>query len=367
MGTTYILFLRKVGLTFLEIGLINIAYSLTVMFLNVPTGVIADAIGRKTSFVIGCFLNAIALTSYFFATSFLHCFLVEILAGVGMAFLSGSLVSHLVDKLKENGREKETNKVLSLSGAINTLVSMGAGALGALIGKNDLAIPFLMCGATSFVAGIYAWHCLEEPARNGFSKVNMFRETISGIKKVLNSEKVFLLAMILAGSTFLFQFFIKMWAPYLKESVGSQENFAWIWVVFMAGAFLGNCLSYFVGTRHFLALFVSRIFLALSLPLCILAPGLFSKVMCLSVLEISQGASGPLFNTEISKHIDSARRATVMSAVAMVSSLGSMLGLLSGVFADKFSVGVTWLSAGGLALIFFIYLGTRYLRSQNPR
>ena len=206
---------------------------------------------------------------------------------------------------------------------------------------------------------------LKEVARNGFSKVNMFKETISGIKEVLDSEKVFLLAMIFSGSAFLFQFFVKMWAPYIKPLTHSQEDFSWIWIVLMTGAFLGNCLSYFVKKNHFLVFLLSKIFMALSLPLCVIAPGLLSKVMCLGILEISQGAAGPLFNTEVSKYVESQRRATIMSAVAMVSSVGSMLGLLSGIFADKFSVEITWLWGGGLALVFFLYLGVKYFKSQK--
>ena len=365
IGTTYILFLRGVGLSFFEIGLINIAYNLAHMLFNVPTGVIADAIGRKAPFIIGCVIDALAMTGYFFATSFLHCLLAEIFAGVGMAFLSGSLVSHLVDNLKEGGKEKDTNKILSLGGGINTLVSMAAGTLGALAGRSNLAMPFLMSGVASFVAGIYASFYLIEPARNGLSKVNMFRETISGIKEVLNKERILLLAMILAGSSFLFQFFVKMWAPYIKPLTGSQKDFSWIWIVLMGGAFLGNCMSYVIKKDHFTVLFVSKIFLAISLPLCVISPGLLPKVMCLGMMEIAQGASGPLFNTEISQHIESARRATIMSAIGMVSSMGSMLGLLSGIFADKFGVETTWLWGGGMALVFFLYLGTRYSKSKK--
>ena len=266
---------------------------------------------------------------------------------------------------RQKVKEKDTNKILSLGGGINTLVSMAAGTLGALAGRSNLAMPFLMSGVASFVAGIYASFYLIEPARNGLSKVNMFRETISGIKEVLNKERILLLAMILAGSSFLFQFFVKMWAPYIKPLTGSQKDFSWIWIVLMGGAFLGNCMSYVIKKDHFTVLFVSKIFLAISLPLCVISPGLLPKVMCLGMMEIAQGASGPLFNTEISQHIESARRATIMSAIGMVSSMGSMLGLLSGIFADKFGVETTWLWGGGMALVFFLYLGTRYSKSKK--
>src|SRR5579862_5509454 len=65
LGPTYALFLLSRGLDILQINLVLAVYLTTTCVFEMPTGAFADVIGRKRSFVLSCWLRAVAFGLYF--------------------------------------------------------------------------------------------------------------------------------------------------------------------------------------------------------------------------------------------------------------------------------------------------------------
>ncbi len=63
----YPLFLRSRGLTQLEVNSVLATYFLMTFLTDVPTGAFADALSRRTAFVLGCGLRTCSFAMYFFA------------------------------------------------------------------------------------------------------------------------------------------------------------------------------------------------------------------------------------------------------------------------------------------------------------
>ena len=66
-----ILFLRQKGLTFLEIGTLVSIRELTMMILEVPTGIVADLVGRRTAMIFSFLSYIVSFVFYYVAGSFL--------------------------------------------------------------------------------------------------------------------------------------------------------------------------------------------------------------------------------------------------------------------------------------------------------
>ncbi len=365
MGTTYILFLRQLGLSFFQIGVINIAFIFVSIIFNIPTGIIADKIGRKRAFIIACLLNGAMLLSYFFAKNFLHCLIVESLAGVAYAFYQGSIMAHIVDKLHENGKEEETSQVFSVGNMITCCLRLIGGVCGAYLGRHNLAIPFILGGIASFASGIYGFIALDEPKIQGNGKIKMWQETISGIREIVGRREIFIMVLAFSGAAFLLQVFIKMWSPYVRPLVVSQEALAPVWIVFVLGNILGSIISYKIRSRKFAWFLVFQIIACLSLVTAVFMPGFVLKIACFGILETGFG-TGALYFSELNKNFVKEKRATLLSASGTLVSFGTVAGLLAGVFADHFSIPITFVGAGIITTAFLIFAAAKFLKIKNP-
>ena len=84
------LYFQQRGLNFVEInslwGIMFFAMSLS----EVPTGIIADKIGRKNSLIIALFLQLTGEVVYIFSQTYLLFVLVAVIGGVGFAFFANT-------------------------------------------------------------------------------------------------------------------------------------------------------------------------------------------------------------------------------------------------------------------------------------
>src|SRR3990167_9731086 len=93
------------GLNLLQVSSIWSIIVGTIFLAEVPTGVLADKIGRKWSIVTALLLQTSGEFLYFFAKDYFTFILIAILAGVGYAFLSGANEALIYDSLLVKNRE----------------------------------------------------------------------------------------------------------------------------------------------------------------------------------------------------------------------------------------------------------------------
>lgn len=416
MGTTYILFLRHIGLSYLQIGLINIGCIIGMNLVNTPAGAFADRYGRKASFIIGCILNFIAISAYYFASNFIGAMIVEVLAGVALAFYADSLNALIVCRAKDNGGN--VNKILSKISMYNNIVMLVGGSLGAIVAKNSLGIPFLIGGVASIVAGVFAWIAVEEDKhilecshkysllktlkpwwdlidgsvtwilpksaeditkseqriRNALRDIfwnDIIRRSYYGMKEVFANRSLLILLLMMVVISVNGQIFVKMFTPHLRSLLPSQSEtppeMSWIWAILMAGCILGGFTSYCARARRLKPLLAAfQMASAVPLIFCAMLPGLGAKVACLTVFEAIHAGIKPIMNTKKNECIANHNRATVLSAFSTLASIGSILGLLAGLLADKTSIPFTWISVGCTTTILSVILSTIFLKSKAP-
>src|SRR3954470_15049016 len=103
------LFLLDAGLTITEAFAANAFFTAGEVLFEVPTGVIADTRGRRTSFLLGTatlFLTTLAyLWLWKIKGPFIGWAIVSMLLGLGFTFFSGATEAWLVDGLKAAGYE----------------------------------------------------------------------------------------------------------------------------------------------------------------------------------------------------------------------------------------------------------------------
>ena len=95
----FVFYLQQRGLNLAEVNALQfVALASTAVF-EVPTGVFGDRFGRRRSIVLGMLCLAVSEAMMLTARAFWHFVALQIVLGIGFAFISGSMQALLVDSV----------------------------------------------------------------------------------------------------------------------------------------------------------------------------------------------------------------------------------------------------------------------------
>ncbi|MCL1594870.1 MAG: MFS transporter, partial [Actinomycetia bacterium] len=142
------LFLLDAGLSIAEVFLANAAFSVGTVLFEIPTGVIADTIGRRASFLLSVAVLALSTVLYVALASWgagvIAFMAASVLMGLGFTFYSGAMEAWLVDGVRELGYDGDMDSVFATAQIVGG-VSMLIGTIGGgLLGQIDLSLPFIL-------------------------------------------------------------------------------------------------------------------------------------------------------------------------------------------------------------------------------
>jgi MFS family permease len=157
------LFYIDLGLSNEQAFQLKAVYSIAIVIFEIPSGYIADVLGRRTTLILGAFLGTMGFAFYTLGDGFIWFLMAEITLGIGQSFISGADSALLYDSLKHNQLEK---KYLRYEG-INTSIGNFSEAFGAIIGgalaEISLRTPFFWQTGIAFLAIPAALTLVEPP------------------------------------------------------------------------------------------------------------------------------------------------------------------------------------------------------------
>ena len=369
---------RGIGLT--EVGLFMGLYSIVVAVLELPSGALADALGRKRAFLVGGALSIVA-RGIFLAAFDLTAFLAfAVVLGASRALTSGSLEAWFIDALQAEDPATDLQPVLAAASSFQ----LGGLAVGTVVGGalptmfaelpadaliSPLAVPLLASLVVQALALALAALAISETAA-GFGAVAVrdavrpaavvgsIREALSSVASAPNLRLLLLadvaVGAVLASSENLWQPFFAALLP--GDDVASGGGTLALGVI-IGGSFgvgiLGNLLATrlvrLVGKRH--ALVAAAFQLAQGLAFLLLAvSGRFLVAAALFWLTYltRAGWSSP-HATLFHREVPARRRSVMLSTQSLAGFGGGFLGSVAlGALAEAASIGVAWLVAGSL-------------------
>jgi MFS family permease len=132
------------GLTLQQFALLNVAWAATIVLLEVPSGALADTVGRRNLLVLTGVLMVIEMVLLCFAPRgnpglLFAIFLVNrVLSGAAEASASGADEAIAYDTLKEEGDIKDWPRVLETQMRVQSIAFIIAMSLGAAVYDPDL-------------------------------------------------------------------------------------------------------------------------------------------------------------------------------------------------------------------------------------
>lgn len=153
----WMLYLAYKGLSLFEIGLMESVYHLSSFTMEIPTGIVADIYGRKTSRTLGRIANILSTviliisgSVYMFALSFF-------LTALGNNLESGAGEALVYDSMKENHNEDGYMKVKGRQEIFFQLARSMSLIVGGYLGTLDYALVYkgaLIIGVVAFLQSL---------------------------------------------------------------------------------------------------------------------------------------------------------------------------------------------------------------------
>ncbi|WP_210424180.1 MFS transporter [Halorussus ruber] len=357
----YLYFLAQ-GLSFTQIALLEAAYNVTTVLGEVPTGYVGDRIGRRNSLLVGTGLIAVTLVAIGLAGSFLALLGLYVCWSMGYNFRSGSEDAWLYDTLTDDLSEDQFSRVRGRGESVSLLTGVVAAVIGGYLGDIDLSYPFFVAAGVTAL-GLLALLSFSEPDtyEQTDSDDLSLRRSLGIVRDAVTNRRirafVIYYYVLFAAVLYLVFMFVQPIFETVVVDLGVDPSrveslIGW----YYAGiSLVGAGFSYYAGAIK------DRIglrtwFLVLPFAVGAALVGMYLvPVLALPVLLLARGIADTtraLASQYVNDRIESVGRATVLSAMAMVSGLTVIpFQLGSGAVSDLSSPLLALAIAGGVLIV----------------
>jgi MFS family permease len=359
------LFWEQRGMSIPLVVLTEIIYALTVILLEVPSGIAADKFGRKRMMVVAGFFGCCEFLILVFAAKFWHFAAAVFVAGIGRAASSGAETALLYDSLLVCGEEHKFEKCLGRLNAWDFTAAIIAALSGSVMASlYGFELNYWVSVGGMLVSLAFSF-MLVEPERKSLERSKVEAETeeplafwqyvtasLRFFRKQPDVSLMVLAGMVVGASV---NYIDEFWQLYVNR-LGVPVVF---FGVFSAGlSFIrlpGNMLAYKLKDRisyRTLITSVLTMFTAGSLYLA-LVKGYSSLVVIFTICGVS-GIIDPLVSGYLHHRIDSTMRATIDSFQSLgLRAVTMLVGLGFGYFSSVYDIFGGY---GFIALVCLAYL-----------
>ena len=327
------------GLSGLQLVLVGTTVELTILFFEIPTGVVADAYSRRLSIIIGYFIMGWGFIVEGLFPAFVPIVLAQILWGIGYTFTSGAQQAWLSDEIGEENANRaflHANRY-DLAGA---LVGM---LLAIPLGNIAVNLPIVAGGV--LVSSIAIVLVLFMPER-GFKPTrpenrNTWQHMGDIFSKGLATVQQRPVLMTVLGVGFIYGLYSegwdRLWVKYLVDNFTLPSIFGLNEVAFFGFLRAGGMILSILVTRqvekrldasHAPSIAKGMFWLTALLSLAIFtfafSPALAVSIAAVWLVSITRNVLGPLYDAWVNQRLDSDTRATVLSMSGQVDAIGQI-------------------------------------------
>lgn len=405
-----VLLQRQRGMDLFQIGILTAVYSVTIVALEVPTGGLADAWGRRRASVFAYLVMAVSMLMLATAGSFILLAVTFVFYGTGRALISGALEAWFVEELLRLAPEEELQRSLAYGNTVSlfalSVASLVGGRLPALVsgielpgGLSALSLPPAAGAGVLLVTSVLtAWlvreHAREAPVTpaapgapavagaapadaTGSAKAGESGSiVIQALLDTVRNRTLLLLAVLSVVAGASISTMETFWQPFFAETLGGGTPTGLFGIV-TAGNFLlamgGNLVSTpltrLLGGRPARFAAVAQAMRGLFVLLLALQYSMGPAVGAFWLAYMMVGAGESPHQTLINRHVASQRRSAMLSVQSLAVSLGAFMGsVVFGYVARAAGLRVIWIvTAGYLVLSLVLYLRVDARESRSER
>lgn len=366
------------GASLSNLSIILGLYALTVILLELPSGIFADVYGRKKTFVASLVMFVVSFSILLIGKGFVVLCIVMMLYGVGRAFASGSFDALFIDYYIDNYGKDKMHSITTRLSVLEALgLSAGAltGGLFPYISKNFLSltgmydlniiIRIILTAILIIISVIFISDATIEEDRQPSIKQQI---KISS-SFVFENKTVLCIFLSVFSTGFFLSALETYWQPHIITLMPDNSK-TWLLGI-MAFLYLGSAMtgsilfnksfkkhkynirkSYII-LRSLLAAFLIFTALQTNIPIFIISYA--SIYLLFGMATIPEGM---ILNSETPNNI----RASVLSVNSFTMQIGGLTGSVLYSMLIKFiSIPSIWMLAASVVLIITILIANKFI------
>jgi len=298
------------------------------IILQVPTGALADLIGRKKTVIIGSILYAISAMWFALMRTPFDVWGANIAWMLGASLCSGADSAFLYDSLKSVGKESEYKKIDGEATGNQLLIVAFCALATGYLAEYSLRLPLLLSIPGVLFSAAIPFFFKEPRTEKKFSATEQMGMMHTGISFVMRHNKV----LWIIGFTTLINVAGKIWFftynPYF-ELVNLDLKYYGV-VFFLLGVIAwffskyAHRISEKIAERNIVVLIVALV----GFPILVMGSCISVVSVCMIFPQnIVRGFMRPFFGDLLNRQLGSENRATVISVQSAVSGLAQFVAL----------------------------------------
>jgi MFS family permease len=361
------IFLLDAGLSNLEAFAANAFFTAGMVLFEVPTGIVADTVGRRMSYLLGTLTLAGSTLLYVLLwqmdAPFWQWAVVSTLIGLGFTFFSGAVEAWLVDALTATGFDGELETVFGRGQIVSGVAMLTGSVAGGFIAQlTSLGVPFVLRGAVLVAMFAVAFRLMHDvgfaPEKGGRPVTEMRKIASASIEFGwrVPAVKWLMVESLFTGGVGFYAFYALQ--PYLLELYGDPEAYtiAGLVAAIVAGSqILGGVAAPWIRRRfqrRTSALIAMAVTSTLSLVLIGVVDSFWPVIGLIVIWGLMFAASMPIRQTYLNGLIPSRQRATILSFDSLTSSVGGVWSQpVLGRAADVWSYPSSYLLGAGISAV----------------
>ncbi len=346
-------------ITFSQILFLNAWFMFWNFLLEVPTGTVADFLGRKISMVMGMAMAVLGTIVYVSYPSYLIFLVAEVIYALSYTLISGADEALVYDTLIEIGETETSKKVFSHMESFKLLGIVIGAVVGSFIAKAlDVRMPMVLQTIPLGITCLLTM-TLKEPELHEEKHALTFR----AYKKILvdgfrffRHNKILKILTLDMVTVFAIAWIMIWFYQALLKNVGVD-------IVYFGFVHAGMSLAQILLIQNYIrlekwlgskkrvltmgAMLTGGCFILLGLTRVV--PLVIIGIVCSAGFGLSRL---PLFSSYMNKYIPSDKRATILSTTSMLRTLAIVVGNISAGLLSQWSMYYTLLILGSIAILY---------------
>jgi len=346
----------------------EIIYALTIVLLEIPTGIIADKWGRKRMMVLNVFLGCCEFLILVFATKFWHFALVVFLSGIGASACSGSENALLYDSLVHSNETQSFEKYLGWLNACDLSAAILAALSGSIMTRwFEFELNYWLSFVSMMISLCISLTLIEPEIYSEIDEFNEIGKYVTESVLFFKKNPVVCLVVfsgMIAGSAL--NFIDEFWQIYVDRVGFPIVFFGLLSAGFMLFRLPGNMFAYVLKKRFSYRDLISGIIAIYTAGFACLwisknyEGSAYYGLPAIFLIYAVSGVLEPIVTGYLHHRIDSNMRATIDSFQSLgLRVITIIVGLGFGFFSSKFDIfggyGYIALICGAFLICFLAY------------
>ncbi len=359
-GPILILYIQRIGQ--MKLPQIYFMESVTILlsiFLEIPSGALADLIGRKKTIALGALIFLTDISFLTMANTTWVIWAANIIWVLGYVLISGADAAFLYDSLKEVGQENSYKKIMGTANAYRLLLIAVSSLAVGFLAEIHLRLPLMLSIPGVIAAWIMTLFFKEPRATEKYNRQKQINLMKLSILFVANHRKV----KWVIGFSVLIATVSKIWFftynPYFELV---NLDLKYYGLVFSALNIVAAVFSRYadqIEKKIGVELSIVLMLILIAGPILLMSTLVVTESILLILFQnVVRGYMDPFLGHFLHRYIDSKNRATVISIKSAISGLTHFLALgLFGWLLNIYSLptclqvlGVTTLTIGVLLI-----------------